>query len=70
MCLLYISVHDGAWEETDAHMFTTIVSINSRPGEGDMDYAIQCHMAYFCQEGMFVLLMIKFPSPQITASVS
>lgn len=33
---------------------------------GHMDSVSQRRMAYFCQEGMFVLLMIKFPSPQIT----
>lgn len=30
------------------------------------DYANQPRTAYFCQEGMFVLLMIRFPSRQIT----
>lgn len=30
------------------------------------DYANQPRTAYFCQEGMFVLLMIRFPSQQIT----
>lgn len=29
------------------------------------DYVIQHRTAYFCQEGMFVLLMIRFPFPQI-----
>lgn len=33
---------------------------------GHTDYVIQRGLAYFCREGMFVLLMIKFPSPQIT----
>lgn len=30
------------------------------------DYANQPRTAYFCQEGMFVLLMIRFPSAQIS----
>ena len=65
MCLLYISIHDGDWE-TEAHMFTTVVSMNSEEiggvDAGRMDYVIQRGLAYFCREGMFVLLMIKFPS--------
>lgn len=33
---------------------------------GRMDYVILRGLAYFRREGMFVLLMIKFPSRQIT----
>lgn len=50
-------------------MFTAVVSMNSQEregGTGRMDYVIQLHMDYFCQEAMFVLLMIRFPSRQIT----
>lgn len=32
---------------------------------GRMDHLILRGLLYFCQEGMFVLLMIKFPSRQI-----
>lgn len=52
-------------------MFAAVLSPNSQERGGDadvgrMDYVIQHSLAYFCREGMFVLLMIKFPSPQIT----
>lgn len=52
-------------------MFAAVVSMNSQERGGDadvgrMDYVIQRSLAYFCRGGMFVLLMIKFPSPQIT----
>lgn len=70
MCLLYISIHNGDCE-AGAHMFTAVVSTSSQERGGDTDaghtdYVIQHGLAYFCREGMFVLLMIKFPSPQIT----
>lgn len=53
-------------------MFTAVVSMDSREREretltrGRMDYVIPRGLAYFCREGLFVLLMIEFPFRQIT----